>query len=162
MNLFLRKFAIVILVLSRLLVLQGESTWSGQTTGPSQQELTRAYETSCVSNLRAINGAQGAYWGGDPVKGYARTLKELGPTGAHFLEPVIASGKKDGYRFRFVPEHTARNQPIRHYTITASPLKRLVKDQRSFFTDETGVIRFTTENRAATPADPPLDSAARQ
>jgi hypothetical protein len=135
------------------------SAQATQETAPPEK-LAKAYEESCISNLRSINVAQGTYWGGDPTKGYARTLRELGPAGVGFLEPVIASGKKDDYRYQLIPEHTAHNQPIMHYTITARPIKRLMKDQRSFFTDETNVIRFTTENRAATAADPPLDDAA--
>jgi hypothetical protein len=141
--------------------LSGMAMQSKQSGGPSQQELAKTYEESCVLHLRTINTAQSTYWGGEPSKGYARTLRELGPAGAGLLEPVIASGKKDGYRYRLVAERATANQPARHYVVVARPIKRLVKSQRSFFTDETGVIRFTTENRAARGADPPLDSEAR-
>jgi len=105
--------------------------------------------------------AQGTYWGGDAKKGYARTLKELGPGGAGMVDAAIASGKKDGYRFRFIPKRAAGHGPITQYTISARPIKRLFADQRSFFTDESGVIRSTTANRPATVADPPLDSPSR-
>ena len=128
---------------------------------PAPQELAKDYEESCVLALRTINVAQGTYWGGDQAKGYASTLAELGPAGADLFEAVLASGKKDGYRFRLNPERASAGHSIKHYTITARPIKRLVKNQRSFFTDETGVIRFTTENRTATAADPPLDSASK-
>lgn len=125
---------------------------------PSREMMAKAYEESCVANLRTINVSQAAYSGGNPAKGYARTLKELGPSRVDYLGPDLAGGKKDGYRFKLIPERTAADHPIEHYTISARPVKRLVKDQRSFFTDETGVIRFTTEKRAATKADPPLGS----
>jgi hypothetical protein len=134
---------------------------SKQSGGPSQQELAKTYEEMCILHLRTINTAQVTYWGGEPIRGYARTLRELGPAGAGLLEPVIASGKKDGYRYRLIAERTTANQPIRHYVLIARPIKRLVKNQRSFLTDESGVIRFTTEDRAATEADSPLDSEAR-
>lgn len=64
-------------------------------------------------------------------------------------------------RFKLIPEHTKASQPIRHYTITARPIKRLVKNQKSYFTDETGLIRFTTENRATARADTPLDDPSK-
>jgi hypothetical protein len=44
-----------------------------------------------------------------------------------------------------------------HYTIGARPIKRLAKNQKSYFTDETGIIRFTQENRPATVSDRPVD-----
>ncbi len=162
MNLFFRTHVVGALILVGVYASICNADRPDQATGAVIEKRVRAYEEVCVSSLRVINVAQGSYWGGDSGKGYARTLKELGPAGVGFLEPVIASGTKDDYRFRLVPEHTGTNRSIMHYTITARPIKRLVKDQRSFFTDETGVIRFTTENRAATIADPPLDSAARQ
>jgi hypothetical protein len=47
--------------------------------------------------------------------------------------------------------------PVIKYTVSARPIKLLVKGQRSFFTDETGVIRSTSKNRKAMAADPPID-----
>ena len=125
---------------------------------PNLEEQVRTEEAVCIVNLRTINAAQIAYQGGDETKGFARSLRELGPAGAGILEQGISAGMKSGYRFRLVPEPTAANQPVRHYIITAQPVKRLVKHQRSFFTDETGVIRSTTQKRAATSADPPLEA----
>ena|SRR5689334_4072917 len=128
---------------------------------PKPNVLAKAYEDSCVQNLRTINVAEGSYWGGDSTKGFARTLSELGPAGVGFLEPAIASGKKGGYRFRLIPERVAAKQPIKHYVIIARPLKRLVGDQKSYFTDETGVIRFTRENRTPKVTDQRLESTAQ-
>src|SRR6266851_4187393 len=129
---------------------------------PNLEEQVRTEEAVCILNLRTVNAAQIAYQGGDETKGFARTLRELGPAGRGILGQGISTGMKSGYRFRYVPERTITNQLIRHYVITAQPVKRLVKHQRSFFTDETGVIRFTAQNRAATSADPPLDAPPRQ
>jgi hypothetical protein len=115
-----------------------------------------ASEASCIGDLRAINVAQGAFMGGDSEKGYARTLDQLGPEGKGFIAETLASGKKDGYRFTLRPEARPANGPVMHYTLSARPLNRLISDQRSFFTDETNVIRYTKENRAATAKDPPI------
>ena len=127
-----------------------------QVSSPSVRDQVTADESSCVATLRVINVAQATYWGGDPAKGYASSLSELGPTGSGILDSVVASGKKGGYSFRLFPK--TGHRPIKRYIIIARPVKRLVKDQRSFFTDETSVIRFTTKNRSATAADPPLDA----
>ena len=119
----------------------------------------QVYEDACVLSLRLINDAQGLYWGGDQDKGYARTLRELGPSGAALLEPVIASGKKDWYRYRLVPERATGTTPVKHYSITATPIKWLAKNQRSFFTDESGIIRSTNQHRSATSTDPPIETS---
>jgi len=129
----------------------------GQSDDTVLGKQVEAYEKACILSLRTINTAQVTYRGGDETKGFARTLRELGPKGAGILEPIIANGKKDGYRFRLTPELTAPGSPVQRYTVIAQPLKRLVKNQRSFFTDESGVIRFTTENRSATSSDAALE-----
>jgi hypothetical protein len=129
-----------------------------QTAGASSdvQSMAKAYEDTCVSNLRTLNTAQGTYWGGDPQKGYARSLEQLGPKGEGYIEPILASGKKSGYRFILSPGPEDASGVINHYTISARPLKVLVKGQRSFLTDETGVIRSTREDRAAKASDPAM------
>jgi hypothetical protein len=121
------------------------------------KQKVRAYEESCVGNLRTISAAEGTYWGGDPKKGFARSLKQLGPKGENLIVQALAVGRKDGYHFILTPLPAETGKPVTRYTIKARPIKRLVKDERSFFTDETGVIRSTKENRAATAADPPID-----
>src|SRR5437867_12327411 len=52
------------------------------------QPRAQAYEKNCVSSLRTLNTAQITYWGGDPQKGYARSLKQLGPKGEGMIESV--------------------------------------------------------------------------
>jgi len=130
---------------------------SAHATDAGLREQTKAYEESCISTLRTINVAQITYSDWKKDKGFARKLAELGPAGERLIDEVMASGEKDGYRFRLTPEHKGTNRPVRRYTITARPIKRLIKDQRSFFTDETGVIRFTTVDRAATATDLPIN-----
>ena len=130
-----------------------------QTAGspPDAQSMARAYEEGCVSSLRTLNSAQGIYWGGDPQKGYARSLKQLGPNGEDLIEPRLASGKKGGYRFILTPGPADAKGVVNHYTISARPLKVLVKGQRSFFTDEGGLIYSTGEDRAAKTSDPVIN-----
>ena len=116
----------------------------------------KALEKSCVLNLRTLNVAQLAYQGGDDSKGFARTLKQLGPDGESLLDAVTVSGVKDGYRFQLVP-HKDHAKSVQHYKIIARPVDRLTDSQRSYYTDESGVIRFTEEARRPASSDPPLE-----
>jgi hypothetical protein len=133
---------------------------TGQTLQTSAQTAAKKAETNemlCLLNLRTINVAQSTFWGGDQSKGFARTLKQLGPAGEGILDAEISKGRKGGYRFCLVPQKLAPNQPVKHYFVTASPMIRLTTNQMSFYTDETGVIRFTTEHRPAKRTDPPVE-----
>jgi hypothetical protein len=149
------------LILAVLCILVARIPMSGQTKVVDKGEQIKEYENTCIELLRTINVAQGTYWGGDTAKGYARTLKELGPTGVQLIDSIQASGRTPEYQLRLIPERRPGGRPIEHYAIVARPTKRLSKSQRSFYTDETGVIRYTTEDRAATVADSPLDSAQK-
>jgi hypothetical protein len=116
----------------------------------------KAEEEACVTNLRAINSAQAIYESGDPNKGFARSLKQIGPGKQGPLEPALASGKKNDYSFHLAAKPSDPSKPATHYSVVARPIKRLLDGQRSFYTDESGVIRFTTENRAPTITDSPI------
>lgn len=138
--------------------------FSGSTTAQRRNQHVKATEENvqvlekqCVLLLRTLNVAQGTYWGGDQTRGFARTLEELGPKGAQLLDANQVSGQTDGYRFRLIPDKTLRKDEfIKHYQIIAYPSPRLSRQQRSYFSDETDIIRFTDENRKATSADPTL------
>ena len=122
------------------------------------QEKVTILEKGCVLSLRTFNVAQITYWGGNETKGFARTFKQLGPDGEGVLDAAMVSGERDGYRFRLVPDKSVgKADPIKHYKIIAQPAKRLSRLQRSYYTDETGVIRFTEEKREPASTDPPLE-----
>ena len=99
------------------------------------QTRSKAYEEACVSSLRTLNTAQVTYWGGDPEKGFARSLAQLGPKGEGIIEAVLASGKKDGYVFTLTPMPAEANGNVtKHYTInTLVPLKVLTEGPTQFF-----------------------------
>ena len=62
---------------------------------------------------------------------------------------------KNGYRFTYTPGAAGFGQ-IATYTITAQPLEYGVSGLRSFFTDQSAVLRSTDENRVATERDNPI------
>jgi len=80
---------------------------------------------------------------------YAVSLGSL--SASKRIASVLASGTKDGYTFT-VSTGTGNAT----YTIDARPITYDETGTRSFFADETGVIRYTTEDRPATSEDPPL------
>jgi len=137
-----------------------------------------ANEAVAVDSLRTINTAaityENAYSNGFPP-----SIDALGGTGwghatcdhAQLVGPALASGLKYGYAFAYLPrpvlfqarpslspEAMAKGCTVpggTGYTVTAVPLTPGTTGARSFFTDETGIIRYETSG-AATVNSPPL------
>lgn len=118
-----------------------------------------------VGSLRTINAAQFTYASTYPHRGYAVTLAALGPPpkgskpsedAAGLLDPVLEIGQHRGYRFTFIPGPPDQKGRTTSYRVIARPLEYGQTRLRSYYTDESGVIRATTENRVATAQDPPL------
>ena len=119
-------------------------------------------EASAVGSVRTLNTAAVTYFYTYPSLGYPASIAALGPAAnggksssaaADFIEPVLASGTKDGYKFIYTPSTTA--PPIKAYTIVAVPISTST-GKRKFFTDESGLIRETTDGSTPTVASPPL------
>jgi len=126
-----------------------------------------ANEASAVASLRTYNTSIVAYqttYGTDP----ATDLSTLGPPAAGVAPSTaaadlvdsllgIAAPQKSGYTFTYTP--TAPVAPATAttlYTITASPQSQNVTGQRRFFTDQSGVIRQTTDGTLPTVASTPI------
>ena len=114
------------------------------------------YEASAVGSLRTINTAQIEYARTYPDRGFASSLAELGPGSGDLIDSVLASGKKSSYVFILTAAPPESHGRIVRYGITARPQHYGKNIKHNFFTDESGVLRFTTENRAATAQDPTL------
>jgi hypothetical protein len=112
------------------------------------------YEASAVASLRTISKAQFEYARIHPDKRFASSLAELAPNSADALiDEVLAKGRRNGYVFLLIAAPSDRSGHITHYTVTARPQKYGKYGKRSFFTDESEVIRFTAEDRAPTAQD---------
>ncbi|MDP9264374.1 MAG: prepilin-type N-terminal cleavage/methylation domain-containing protein [Acidobacteriota bacterium] len=123
-----------------------------------------ANESSAVGSIRTINTSEVTYSTNYPQVGFTVTLARLGDGGvspcvaaaanACLIDSVLAVGQKSGYKFTLgggtgsVPEVT--------YTIIGVPVAVGQTGQRSFFSDQSGVIRFNLTGAAGTVADPPL------
>lgn len=129
---------------------------------------TAANESSAAGSLRTLSTTAQMYV--ESYKnGFPHSLDAMGPAtpptcaAADLIDFVLAGGMKSGYRFEYQPgppvEKPAAGCPpgVQSYRITARPLTFGTTGYRSFFTDESRVIRHTKEDRAATAADPPID-----
>src|ERR1700678_20255 len=136
-----------------------------------------ANEASAVGSLRTINTAAMVYAtrfeNGFPssleVVGGA-TAGEASCNQARLLGGPLTSGRKTGYIFTYTPQYPeGATAPVispkaaakgctaggaSGYTVTAQPLQRNTTGLRSFFTDQTGVIRVAAPGEAATAHSP--------
>ncbi len=116
-----------------------------------------ANESSAIGCLRLNSAAQADFSKEHPGKGFATSLAELRPSfGDGQIDLALTSGTKNGYVFTITPGTPDSSGHTTSYTATANPERFQKTGYRSFFTDESGVIRLTEENRPATAADPPL------
>jgi len=106
-----------------------------------------ANEASAVGSMRTINTSSVEY--STTYGGFPSVLAALGgPSGgtatassAELIDAVLAGGTKSGYTFSYTTGATDSNGNILAYTMTANPTSMGVTGQRTFFTDQSGVIR---------------------
>lgn len=130
-----------------------------QTATPPSEE-NQAHAVGC---MRTINTAEEAY-AGTYNQGYSPSLAALAevegkpPTAsaAGLIDTSLGSGKKEGYIFEYHAGPKNAQGQIKTYTVTARPMK-WQKGAPSIFTDQTAVLRWTKENRAATVKDPAIE-----
>jgi prepilin-type N-terminal cleavage/methylation domain-containing protein len=119
-----------------------------------------ANESSAVGSVRTINTGEVTYAAGCPNVGYSSTLNELNlgatcPAGINIIDSVLATGAKSGYTFTYAGAPDATGL-INTYTLTALPGVIGTTGQRGFFSDQTGVIRYTLNGTAPTNASSAL------
>lgn len=123
------------------------------------------YGYSPMRSLQTINQTEVTY-SSIYSQGFSPTLAALGgpdnapatPSAAGLLDNhVIPSGHVSGYTLTYTSGPKDANGKIQTYTISARPDAYYQRDGLpSYFTDQTGVIRMTKEDRPATVNDPPL------
>jgi type IV pilus assembly protein PilA len=122
-----------------------------------------ANEASAVASLRTYNTAIVSYqttYNTDP----ATDFSQLGPSStpssaaADLVDNLLGAAgtpTKSGYSFTYTPG-AVTSGIISTYTILAVPLTANVTGQREFFTDQSGVIRQTTDSTTPTVASQPI------
>lgn len=131
-----------------------------------------ANEASAAVSLRTINAAE-ATFAATYNSGFTETLRRLGPPSlgpatvdaADLLDPVhsaktpTSSGPNDffkaGYRFVYAPTGgSGLFGYVFHYQVNADPQSRGSTGRRSFYTDETAVVRANATTAASASDDP--------
>ncbi len=114
---------------------------------PVAEAETRA--TGALLELRAALGNYADAQGG----AYPASLEPLGDR-ARIPAQVAQSV---GYQLQYAPGPVSADGLVRTYALLARAGNY---GFRNFYTDQTGVLRATRENRAATPEDPPVGEVA--
>ncbi len=115
-----------------------------------------ANESSAVGSIRTLNTAEVTYASGCPNVGFSASIAELNTGavcagGTGIIDNVLSTGNKSGYTFAYAA--ATNGAPVNTtYTTTAVPQKIGVTGQRGFFSDQTGVIRYTLDGSAPTNA----------
>ncbi len=122
-----------------------------------------ANEASAVASLRTYNTSIVAY---ETTYATAPTtnLAQLGPAttpssaAADLVDNLlgIAAPIKSGYAFTYTAGTAASNGSVSTYKIIANPTTQNVTGQRTFFTDQSGVIRQRTDGTTAAATDTPI------
>jgi type IV pilus assembly protein PilA len=122
-----------------------------------------ANEASAVQSIRTIQTALTSYATTFPTIGYPAALADLSEGAASpciattvqacLIDGTLAAGRKSGYILTYVQD--ASHTPSTGYTINADPASRGASGQKSFFTDQPGVIRFNL-TAPATVMDPTI------
>jgi type IV pilus assembly protein PilA len=135
-----------------------------------------ANEASAVGSLRTIETAAITY-SSEYGNGYPPLFDYMGGIGmgkpscdnAQLLDSTLELGKKDGYVFTYIPPtdpgipRFAPKTPkgctlpgVASFELHADPITRGTTGQRSFYSDQTSVIRFNLDG-PATYDSPPLN-----
>ncbi|MFZ3216201.1 MAG: DUF4190 domain-containing protein [Candidatus Acidiferrales bacterium] len=139
-----------------------------------------ANEASAVGSLRTIETAVVTY-DTQFENGYPASLEALGGAPgedatcnhAGLIDARVAAGQKSGYSFTYTPLFPGDGAaPVispkaaakgctsggaSGFTVTADPLQRNTTGDRSYFTDQSGVIRVSRSGARATADSPPLE-----
>lgn len=122
-----------------------------------------ANQAAAVGCLRSIVTAE-AYYNKHYPAGFSATLTSLGvpeagmqpsASAAGLLDNSLTSGTKGDYVFTYTPGAKDSTGKVASYTVTARPVAWKT-GMWSFFADESGVIRWTDENRDPRVTDAPL------
>src|SRR5262249_13434013 len=131
-----------------------------------QEATEKGGDASAESTLRTLTTALVTYTATYPETGYPYSLRGLsGREGeeasfnhAMLIDPSWLEDPvtKDGYGFRYTLIDSGAGKTDGRWQITATPVESGKPGLRSFFTDQTAVIRYTSESRPANEQDQPL------
>ena len=106
-----------------------------------------AAEQAAMDSLRALQKQLATYESG--AGSFPQTLEALGDAAQESAREAMTGG----YSLRYSPGQADASGKIHAYGLVALPRNY---GYRSFYTDQTGAVRATRENRAATAQDPSI------
>ena len=113
-----------------------------------------ANEAAAAGGVKTIAAGQTDYNNNSSPHTYASILANLstgaGAGGVGFIDPALGSGIKAGYTFYMHPGPTTGNNQIWTWSATCWPLTYKSTGIRSFYIDQSGIIRGS--DGAGTPA----------
>jgi hypothetical protein len=144
------KLGKVLLVWGALLAVLLGAMWSFLwfVVTPRNAQTTLQAETHAVEamgDLRAALGAYAAAQGGT----YPQTVDPLGPS----ARDAAQFAQSDGYQLQYTPGPPDADGAIRTYSIEAHAS---TYGYHNFYSDLSGIVRETNENRPANNLDPPI------
>lgn len=115
---------------------------------------------SAIGSIRTLAAAQHSFRleemldaDGDGTSDFG-TLVQLASYDPSLIDQDLATGIKNGYVFELKASPSNGGEPT--FSVTAVPEKWEYDDERSFYVDQSGVIRFDIEMRTAGPKSPPV------
>lgn len=120
-----------------------------------------ANEASAVASMRTINTSCVEYSTVYNI-GFPAALTNLGggasasSASADLIDSVLAAGVKAGYVFTYTASAADASGSVNAYTLTAVPSVPGTTGQRTFFTDQTNVIREDSSGAGATENSTPI------
>ena len=95
------------------------------------------------------------YYQDHSTDGFPPTLDPLGPEGLGCIpDEIINADASDSYNFLYTPGPPDAQGIVSSFTAVARPTGAVLNTPERFFVDQTGVLRFTTENRDPAAGDP--------
>jgi hypothetical protein len=120
-------------------------------TRRQQRHLIRYNEAGAVMMLRTLHSSEATYQATTGNGNYG-TIAELRKEG--LIDYVLAEGHRYGYLFRIRQEKISSESPQASFEIVAVPRTYGRTGRRSFYVDESGVIRYADKKGAeANPED---------
>ncbi len=120
-----------------------------------------AEETAAIRAVSVIHTAQTQYY--SQFGRYATSLTELGPptsgaagpNGADLVDRELSEGRKGGYNFNIIGDPQG-------YIVSAQPKQFGTNGSRTFYSDQTQLIRNRFSNEPATAQDPEIGATDKK
>jgi hypothetical protein len=123
----------------------------------SRDEYRAASEITAIGRLRHLNSALYEYASRNPKEGFPTRLLALPSIDPSLIPDLLRGRAVRGYVYSYVAGPPDSKGVISTYTLQARPDVYGETGHRSFFTDDSGGIRFTLDDRAATARDPVVE-----